>query len=110
MKSSLDAGKKYIENLKAKSEESSDVLIAEPELIVVMHFPPVSKISSFSGFQQLFEDYDIKHVIYGHIHGEEGFKNAIKGNYHGVHYDLISCDHLNCKPMPVERSRKSETE
>ncbi len=110
MKSSLDAGKKYIENLTAKCEESGDVLAAEPELIVVMHFPPVSKTASFSGFQQLFEDYGIKHVIYGHIHGEEGFKNAIKGNHHGVIYDLISCDHLNCKPMQIGRSEKTETE
>lgn len=85
MKSSLDAGKKH-----------------KGEMIAVMHFPPVSKAASFSGFQQLFEDYGIKHVIYGHIHGEEGFKNAIKGNYHGVEYDLVSCDYLNCKPMLIE--------
>lgn len=98
MKSSLDAGKKHIESISGE----------KPEMIVVMHFPPVSKAASFSGFQQLFEDYGIKHVIYGHIHGEDGFKNAIKGNYHGVKYDLVSCDHLNCKPILIERSRQAE--
>ena len=94
MKSSLDAGKKLID------EMGSNV-----ELIAVMHFPPVSKVASFSGFQQLFEDYGIKHVIYGHIHGEDGFKNTIRGSHHGVEYDLISCDFLNCIPKLIERSR-----
>lgn len=98
MKSSLDAGCKYIESLQKSGEDQ------KPELIVTMHFPPVSKTASFSGFQQLFEDYGIKHVIYGHIHGEDGFKNAIKGNHHGVCYDLISCDYLNCVPMLIGRS------
>lgn len=94
MKSSLDAGKKLMD------EMSADV-----EMIAVMHFPPVSKTASFSGFQQLFEDYGITHVIYGHIHGEDGFKNTIRGNHHGVEYDLISCDFLNCIPKLLERSR-----
>lgn len=94
MQNSLIAGKKYIE------EHACDA-----EIIAVMHFPPVSKTASFSGFQQLFEDYGIKHVIYGHIHGEEGFKNAIRGVHHGVEYDLVSCDFLNCEPMLLERSK-----
>ena len=94
MKSSLDAGKKL-----------SDEMGSNVEMIAVMHFPPVSKAASFSGFQQLFEDYGIKHVIYGHIHGEDGFKNTIRGSHHGVEYDLISCDFLNCIPKLIERSR-----
>ncbi len=94
MQSSLEAGKNYIQTFSK--------LVDAPELIVVMHYPPVSKAAAFSGFQQIFEDYNIKHVIYGHIHGEEGFKNAIRGEYHGVMYDLVSCDFLNCKPMLIE--------
>lgn len=94
MKSSLEAGKKL-----------SDELADDVEMVAVMHFPPVSKTASFSGFQQMFEDYGIKHVIYGHIHGEDGFKNTIRGNHHGVEYDLISCDFLNCVPKLIERSR-----
>lgn len=93
MQSSLEAGKRYIE------------VNPSLEMIAVMHYPPVSKTASFSGFQQLFEDYGIKHVIYGHIHGEDGFKNAIKGEHHGVNYELISCDFLNCVPTRLERSK-----
>jgi hypothetical protein len=72
------------------------------ELLGVMHFPPVAKAASFSGFQQLFEDYGIKRVIYGHVHGEEGFRNTIIGNYHNVNYSLVSVDYLNCKPLLIK--------
>lgn len=72
------------------------------EIIGVLHFPPVSKLISFSGFQQLFEDYGVKRVLYGHIHGEENFKHIISGNHHGIEYQLISLDYLNCKPLLVQ--------
>ncbi len=101
MKSSLEGGRKYIEKLKENTTETENL----PELVAVLHFPPVSKSASFSGFQQLFEDYGIKQVFYGHVHGEDGFKNAIRGNYHGVEYNLISLDFLNCKPLQLEKSK-----
>lgn len=72
------------------------------KLIGVLHFPPVSKITSFSGFQQLFEDYGAKRVLYGHIHGEENFRHAILGNHHGIEYQLVSLDYLNCKPLLIQ--------
>ncbi|MDO4869387.1 MAG: metallophosphoesterase [Bacillota bacterium] len=70
-------------------------------IIGFMHYPPVAKPESFSGFQQLFEDYGVKEVYYGHIHGEEGFRKTIKGDYHGIRYHLVSADYLNCKPLLI---------
>ena len=71
------------------------------EIIGVLHYPPVSKINSFSGFQQLFMDYGVRRVIYGHVHGEEGFRNTIKGNYHGTDYNLVSYDYLMGQPLKL---------
>lgn len=71
------------------------------EIIGFLHYPPVANAASFSGFQQLFEDYGVKEVYYGHIHGEEGFRKTIQGNYHGINYSLISADYLNCKPIKI---------
>lgn len=71
------------------------------EIIGVLHYPPVSRFSSFSGFQQLFADYGVKKVVYGHIHGEEGFRNTIMGNYHDVEYSLVSYDYLMGEPLKL---------
>ncbi|MGI6765669.1 MAG: metallophosphoesterase [Lentihominibacter sp.] len=81
-----------------KSAKSMD---CEGEIIGFLHYPPVSRIDSFSGFMQLFEDYSVKEVYYGHIHGEDGFKNTIQGEYYGTKYRLISADYLNMKPLKV---------
>jgi hypothetical protein len=63
--------------------------------------------SAFSLFNSqdvidFFEDYGVKKVLYGHVHGEEGFKNSIKGEHHGTEYQLVSCDYLNCKPLLIK--------
>lgn len=72
------------------------------QILAALHYPPVSKLSSFSGFQQIFEEYGIRKVIYGHVHGEDGFRNAIMGVHHGVDYRLVSLDYLNCRPLLIE--------
>ena len=82
--------------------ESSLKDAKDDRIIGFMHYPPVANPKNFSGFQQLFEDYGVKDVYYGHIHGEEGFRKTIKGNYHGINYHLISADFLNCRLLRIE--------
>ena len=86
-------------SLDAAAERQKEV---PGEILGVMHFPPVSKKSAFSGFQQLFMDRGVKKAIYGHVHGEEGFKTAIQGPYHGTEYHLVSLDYLRCIPFKVK--------
>lgn len=71
------------------------------EIIGFLHFPPVSGRNHFSGFQQLFEDYGVKEIYYGHIHGEAGFAAALQGEYYGREYKLISADYLNCRLLKI---------
>ena len=71
------------------------------EIIGFLHYPPVSKPNKFSGFMQAFEDYGVKEVYYGHIHGEDGFRSAVQGEYYGVTYRLISADYLNCSLLKI---------
>ncbi|MDO4176638.1 MAG: metallophosphoesterase [Bacillota bacterium] len=82
-------------------ESSLSSAPADAEKIGFLHFPPAAKASSFSGFMQKFEDFGVKEVYYGHIHGEEGFRSAMQGNYHGINYKLVSADYLNCKPLKI---------
>lgn len=83
-------------SLKSASEK-----VPDKEIIGFLHFPPVSGREYFSGFQQLFEDYQVREVYYGHIHGESGFAGAIQGEYYGTTYKLVSADYLNCKLLKI---------
>lgn len=71
-------------------------------ILGVLHYPPVSKLTSFSGFQEIFGEYGVKHVIYGHVHGEDGIRNAIEGVHHGIDYSLVSADRLYCRPICIK--------
>ncbi|MDO4833774.1 MAG: metallophosphoesterase [Bacillota bacterium] len=73
----------------------------EAEKIGFLHFPPAAGPGFFSGFMQKFEAFAVKEVYYGHIHGMEGFRNAIQGSFHGINYRLISADYLNCEPLKI---------
>ena len=89
LKLSLEAGKKAKERA---IEEGRN-----PKLIGVLHFPPTNERMESSGFTDLFEAYDVKKVVYGHLHGREAFKNGLQGERKGIEYRLVSCDKLSCQ-------------
>lgn len=98
--------KREIMRLRASLSMAADHMkedeYTEKNILGVLHYPPVSRVGAYSAFQQVLEEYGVKRVIYGHIHGEDGFKNTIKGNQGGIEYSLISLDYLNCKPLCIK--------
>ena len=87
---SLEAGKR-------RMNEDPDI----NGIIGFIHYPPAIDSRIKTGFQELFERYDVKRVFYGHLHGEESFKTALQGRFDGVEYRLISMDHLKCRPIRI---------
>ncbi len=67
--------------------------------IGAMHFPPTNERLEDSGFTELFEEYGVSKVVYGHLHGREAYKNGLQGIKNGVEYILTSCDWLSCTPL-----------
>lgn len=85
---------------KDAAAETAAQIAARP-ILGFLHYPPVSDAGRFSTFQQMFEDYGVKDVYYGHIHGEDGFRTSIQGLHHGIRYHLVSLDYLNCQPLQI---------
>ena len=71
-------------------------------IIGVLHFPPTNDKFAESGFTDLFEEFGVSRVFYGHLHGAEGFRRGVNGKINGVEYRLVSLDYLKCKPMKLE--------
>lgn len=65
------------------------------QIIGMIHFPPANEKKESSMFTQLFEQYHVKQVVYGHIHGKDSFLSGTLGSINGVDYQLVSCDYLN---------------
>lgn len=83
---SLDAGKRLLQE--------------GDELLVMMHYPPLCEQQEHTMFTQLFQEYGVKTVLYGHLHGPS-FPWVYKGVHDGVAYHLVSCDYLHFAPKLI---------
>ena len=68
--------------------------------IVFLHYPPIYLASRTAEIMEVLHKYDIKNVFYGHLHGG-CIKNAKKGLYEGINFQLISGDYLQFNPIDI---------
>ena len=66
----------------------------EGRIIAMIHYPPVDEHGAPSPMSELFEEFGIGDVVYGHLHGA-ALKSAFIGTARGVAYHQVSCDRLN---------------
>lgn len=72
------------------------------QIILLLHFPPTNDEKQESDFTRLIQSYNVKTVIYGHLHGQESFNLSYKGMVDGVNYHLVSADYLDFKLKKIE--------
>jgi predicted phosphohydrolase len=70
-------------------------------LICGLHFAPGARSGAVSGFTEIFEEFGVEQVLYGHLHGRDAFKIGVKGEHGGVKYALVSADYLDFSPLRV---------
>ena len=70
-------------------------------LIVITHYPPTNDQLEESEFTKLYENYNVKKVFYGHLHGKDSFSMGLKGVRNGIEYVLASSDYLDFKLIKV---------
>ena len=64
--------------------------------IINAHYPPTNERFEDSAFTDLFKEYSVEKVIYGHLHGPFYYK-LLNGERDGIEYFLTSCDYLDFK-------------
>ena len=71
-------------------------------IYAMIHYPPFSAQKKSTPFTQLFSEFGVRRVVYGHIHGSP----ANAGSYpdlvlDGVIYTMTACDYLNFKLLQL---------
>ena len=93
-----DNGKKMIKRENARLElsikEGIEKFGEDKEIIVCMHYPPISKENINTEFMQTMKKYNVKKCIYGHLHGK-AHKDAIEGIINNIEFKMVSCDYTN---------------
>jgi predicted phosphohydrolase len=70
------------------------------KFIVMIHYPPVNETFQDSAFTDIFEEYGVEKVIYGHLHGKS-LQRVMTGYRRGVEYILTSCDYIDFDPIRI---------
>ena len=70
------------------------------EIIVFLHYPPVTTDTKCDEILNLLKEYGIKKCYYGHLHGIAA-KKAIDDVVDGIEFRLISCDRLGFVPKRI---------
>ena len=70
------------------------------KVICMIHYPPFNNQRENSPFTELFEEYKVDAVVYGHLHGKD-CKADLKYCKNGIEYFLTSCDLLDNKLINI---------
>ena len=70
------------------------------DVTVMLHFPPLFADGISTAFTDILEEYGVKRVVYGHLHGA-GIKIGFEGERAGISYHLVSCDALGFDPRCI---------
>ncbi len=70
------------------------------EIVVFMHYPPLTKNYINTGYTKMMKKYNIKKCYYGHLHANS-ILEAIEGNIDGIKYKLVSSDGLDFKLLQI---------
>ncbi|MBQ4072580.1 MAG: metallophosphoesterase [Clostridia bacterium] len=77
------------------SLKEAKALQEEGDIIIAMtHFPPFNSRYLSSHYTDLFKEYGVHSVVYGHLHGNSSRTQLIHEKQ-GINYYLTSCDKLN---------------
>ena len=74
--------------------------VEAPEILVFMHYPPVTRHSENSDFLEIMRKFGVRRCFYGHLHGKS-HKSAIIGDVDGINLQLIASDYVGFTPIPM---------
>lgn len=88
------------ELLRMKMSLDSAISSGIRKIIVMMHYPPVTRISKSQEFLSLLSEYDVLMLIYGHIHYDSK-EICIHGTYNNIEYICTSVDIIKFMPVRI---------
>ena len=89
------------ERLKLSLKSAKKMQQEGDKLIALIHYPPFNVYRESSAFTDIFEEYGVDSVVYGHLHGKSvrADKLVVKND---VKYYLTSCDQVENKLTEIQ--------
>ncbi|GKX67790.1 metallophosphoesterase [Inconstantimicrobium mannanitabidum] len=71
------------------------------KFICMLHYPPTNDKFEESGFTEIFKEFGVKKVIYGHIHGP-ALNKLMDRERDGIQYIMTACDYIKFDPIKID--------
>lgn len=98
----LENSLKQAKEIQEKNSQEKNI---KKEIIVFMHYPPITNnqiaLNEINSFIKLMKEYEVKRCYYGHLHGVS-IKEAIEKEYLGINFKLVSADGLDFKLLKID--------
>ena len=93
--------KRETERLKLSLSSAKKLAENGEKIIAMIHYPPFNVRRESSAYTDIFEEFGVDSVIYGHLHGKDvrADKFLIKN---GIKYYLTSCDLVDNKLTEIK--------
>lgn len=88
--------KRELLRLKNSLEYNKD----DNEIIVMLHYPPLTSKKTLNEFFTLAKDYNVKYLVYGHLHGE-GHTQIVEGDFENINVKCVAGDYIDFKPERI---------
>lgn len=86
------------ELLRLEASIKSALKAGYEKLIVMMHYPPATRISRSDEFLELLNNYNVEMLIYGHVH-YDAKEICINGSFNNIRYICTSADIIGFDPI-----------
>ncbi len=67
----------------------------------MVHYPPTNEKFEDSAFINIFKEFGVNKVIYGHLHGMALKGKLLNEERDGIDYKITSCDFINFDPIKI---------
>lgn len=81
-------------------KKASELRQEGDKLTAMVHFPPFDSRFCDSCFTELFREYKVDAVVYGHLHGN-GCRTVLEYDKCGIKYYLTSCDKVSNRLVEI---------
>lgn len=81
--------------LRLSLDEARRIAEGRP-LVAMMHFPPLFENWRHTEFTEILEEYGVRDVVFGHLHGDVLQQIHLTDfGHNGIRYNLVSADYLD---------------
>ena len=92
--------KREIDRLELSIKDGISKYGEDKEIIVFMHYPPVTKNYMNTDYIKIMKKYNVKRCFYGHLHAGS-IQDAVEGTVQGIQFKLVSADGLDFKLLKI---------